>query len=386
MLFGGAPSSTRAATRAWQAGRWWTRRHTAAATAAVGVVAAMPLAGLGVVLLGGGRPPPMGWVADRLDIPAVMLQAYLAAAESASQWTAGCRLRWQILAGIGWTESRHAAGRSISPQGDVSPPIIGARLDGGGGTARVGDSDGGRLDGDTSFDRAVGPMQFIPSSWAIHGRDANTDGAANPHNAYDAAAGAVAHLCAGNAADLNDPAVLRRALYAYNHSLAYVEMVAARIAYYDTVGTASSLGGAVDGAALVGHPNLTLSDRAAADLLAGVVDPRVVGLLATLIERHRLAVSVFKTGHSKCVGGGDHPACNVSNHWYGRAADIWMVDGTPVSAHNPAAHTLVYGLVMMDPADPLKPSEVGSPFAAYDPLPTFFTDGDHQSHVHIGYS
>lgn len=373
-----------AATTAAHAAGWWARRHTAAAAAVGGLMASMPLAGLGVVLLGGGQPPPLGWVAGQLDIPPVMLHAYLAAAQSVEQWAPGCRVRWQILAGIGWAESRHAAGRDLTPQGDVHPPIIGVRLDGSGSSARVVDSDRGRLDGDAAFDRAVGPMQFLSSSWAIYGQDANHDGVANPHNAYDAAGAAVAHLCAA-ATNLDDPVGLRRALYAYNRSLAYVEMVAARIAYYDTAGVGGSLAGQVDATGLVGHPNLTLTERAAADLSSGLVDPRVVALLARLVERHQLAVSVFKTGHSKCVGGGDYPGCSVSNHFHGRAVDIWMVDGARVSAGNPAAHQLVYGLVMMDAGDPLKPAEVGSPFAAYDPLPVFFTDGDHLAHVHIGY-
>ena len=38
----------------------------------------------------------------------------------------------------------------------------------------------GRLDGDDTWDRAVGPMQFIPSTWAWSGRDGDGDGVAQP--------------------------------------------------------------------------------------------------------------------------------------------------------------------------------------------------------------
>lgn len=353
------------------------------------VVGALVVSGCGLLVLlvvvttaTMGSPPAVGGV---LGIGPIVFSAYLRAVALAGELAPGCQVRWQILAGVGWAESRHANGRHISPAGDVIPQIIGMALDGTNGTRRLADTDGGRWDHDPVWDRATGPMQFLPSSWELYGRDGNGDGVADPHNVYDAAAAAVVHLCGAGAVDLGDESVLRRALYAYNHSSAYVEAVVARIAFYDATPASAYWAGEVDGGSLASHPNLTLTDRAAADLTAGVVDPRVVGLLARLVERHQLAVSVFKTGHSKCVGGGDYAGCSVSNHFYGRAVDIWMVDGVRVSAANGAAHELVYELLAMGPGDPLRPQEVGSPFVAYDPLPIFFTDGDHLAHVHLGW-
>jgi len=59
------------------------------------------------------------------------------------------------------------------------------------------DTDGGMLDGDTTWDRAVGPFQFIPSTWARWKADGNADGVADPQNIEDAALAAGRYLCAG---------------------------------------------------------------------------------------------------------------------------------------------------------------------------------------------
>ena len=108
------------------------------------------------------------------------------------------------------------------PTGQVAPPILGIRLDGTTpGTATIADSDRGALDGDPLFDRAVGPFQFIPTSWALYGRDANRDGRADPHNVFDAAAAAAEHLCRAGW-EFADPDQAAAAVYGYNPSWSYV--------------------------------------------------------------------------------------------------------------------------------------------------------------------
>jgi hypothetical protein len=172
-------------------------------------------------------------------LPPVLAAAYTSAAARAAQVAPGCTgMRWPILAGIAQIESGQAAGRQISAAGDITPPIIGPRLDGsgaGGNTTAIRDTDGGSWDGDTAYDRAVGPFQFIPTSWRIYGLDGNDDGVADPHNAFDAALGAVVHLCGPRGAphDLTDPGQLRAALLGYNRSEAYVAEVSSWIARFD---------------------------------------------------------------------------------------------------------------------------------------------------------
>jgi len=204
------------------------------------------LGSTGVLVLagsGGAGPVPAG-IAAMAGIPAPLAAAYAAAAAAAGEIAPGCRgVRWPILAGIGQVESGQAAGRSVAADGMVSPPVVGPRLDGsgiGGNRTPIRDTDGGQWDGDTVYDRAVGVLQFLPSSWRIFGRDADGDGVSNPHDVDDNAAAAVAHLCGSQVRDLAVEDELRAALFGYNRSAAYVQDVMGWIATYDAIALSAS--------------------------------------------------------------------------------------------------------------------------------------------------
>ena len=107
--------------------------------------------------------------------------------------------------------------------GVSAPHIVGIALNGV-GTALIRDTDHGRLDGDKVYDRAVGPMQFIPSTWAIFGADGNGDHVADPFNLFDAAQAAANYLCAAGG-NLRTSAGQIQAVMSYNHSVAYLRMV-----------------------------------------------------------------------------------------------------------------------------------------------------------------
>ncbi|MFC3998876.1 NlpC/P60 family protein [Nocardiopsis sediminis] len=173
-------------------------------------------------------------------VPDVLLDAYVRAAGALGEAEPQCPgMRWQILAGIGKIESNLLAGHEITLNGDVDPPVIGLRLDGsgtGGNTTPVYDSDGGRWDGDTEFDRAVGPGQHLPATWKIYGTDGNGDGIADPHNAYDSAVSTARHLCLGagsDGADFTDRDQLSDAPFRYNRSQTYVDDVLIAIDTFD---------------------------------------------------------------------------------------------------------------------------------------------------------
>ncbi len=123
-----------------------------------------------------GRPADQlrVWAAQRapaLDIPATALEAYAYAARVAHVENPDCQLAWTTLAGIGMVESRNGTfrGATIAPNGDVTPPIRGVRLDGSNGNMRITDSGGGSPDGEPGFAQAMGPMQFIGDLAALWG-------------------------------------------------------------------------------------------------------------------------------------------------------------------------------------------------------------------------
>jgi hypothetical protein len=167
------------------------------------------------------------------DIPAASLDAYRTAAYVLQQSAPRCDLTWEVLAGIGRVESDHGryGGATVSEDGISYPPIYGVALDGTGDVAEIHDTDNGAMDGDPVWDRAVGPMQFLPSTWDIVGVDADDDGVANPHDIDDAALAAGVYLCAGGV-DLSDPEQLREALLRYNPSAEYAALVQAYIEAY----------------------------------------------------------------------------------------------------------------------------------------------------------
>jgi membrane-bound lytic murein transglycosylase B len=161
-----------------------------------------------------------------VNIDVIVLDAYLRAVRRMAAIEPTCGIRWWTLAAIGLIESNNARGRSMTLAGDVSPRIIGLQLDGTGGNAAIPDSDGGSLDEDTTWDRAVGPMQFIPTTWARWGSDANGDGLADPHNIYDAALSSARYLCAGRGASpLDTVPGFAAAAWSYNRSTSYVTSV-----------------------------------------------------------------------------------------------------------------------------------------------------------------
>jgi len=162
----------------------------------------------------------------RVSIPVTALQAYGYAELVVGSTTPACGLRWTTLAAIGLVESGHgsANGATLTPSGQALPPIIGLPLDGNGGRGLIRDTDAGQLDNDRTYDRAVGPMQFIPSTWRTAGVDADNDSIKDPHDIDDAALAAANYLCSG-ARDLATPSGWWSAILSYNDVRRYAQAV-----------------------------------------------------------------------------------------------------------------------------------------------------------------
>ena len=234
---------------------------------------------------------------------------------------------------------------------------------------------------------AGGPMQFLAATWQRYRIDADQDGTADRWNPADAIVSAANYLAASGATD--DP---EAALYAYNPSHTYVVAVLSWAEHYQQAFEESSdrpldlgaLPGLGDQAALaqavLSSPNIELRPEAEGDIRAGRVDPRLLAALLALAERFSLAgVGPFQTGHSYYVAGTNRP----SNHSFGRAVDIGTINGQLVSPANLASKQVALAAAAL-PA-PLRPDEIGSPFADLEPLPGLFSDAAHQDHLHLGY-
>ena len=178
-----------------------------------------------------------GGVVAGLGIPLAALDAYLRAEAALAFERPQCGIAWWMLAGIGRVESNHGryGGTQLIAHGDTAPRIVGIALDGAPGVAAIPDSDAGIWDGDKVWDRAVGPMQFIPGTWRRYQADGNADGISDPNNVYDAALGAGRYLCTA-AEHMGDDASLTRAYLSYNYSGAYAAQVLNFARTYQEIG------------------------------------------------------------------------------------------------------------------------------------------------------
>ncbi|WP_226437274.1 lytic transglycosylase domain-containing protein [Rhodococcus yananensis] len=169
-----------------------------------------------------------------LGIPGINYSAYLNAERILAEENPGCGMYWTLLAGIGRVESGHANGGQADDRGDLLEPVIGLPLNGSlPGQAVIYDTDGGALDGDAVYDRAVGPMQFIPTTWNQYAGDGNGDGVADPQNLYDSTLTTARYLCDGGR-DMRNLADTTKSILRYNQSMAYVTNVLAWSAAYST--------------------------------------------------------------------------------------------------------------------------------------------------------
>lgn len=187
-----------------------------------------------VTAAGPSRPADPAWL-DRTSaatgIPPRALAAYASAELEVASSDPSCGIGWNTLAGIGAIESGHGSygGSVLGPDGRTLPAIVGPALDGV-QFAAIRDTDDGAFDGDAVWDRAVGPLQFIPSTWQRWGADGNGDGHAEPGQLDDAALAAAHYLC--HAGPMTSAEPWRRAIHSYNHSEEYVDAVADRANSY----------------------------------------------------------------------------------------------------------------------------------------------------------
>ncbi|ORW86637.1 hypothetical protein AWB92_25025 [Mycobacterium sp. IEC1808] len=177
-------------------------------------------------------PPPMIVSAPgALGIPSVALAAYRSAEQKMAVAAPNCGVSWNLLAGIGRIESGHASGGAVDARGTAVVPIYGPALDGTlpGNEVILQSTAGNR----PTYARAMGPMQFLPGTWARYAVDGKGDGTADPQNLFDSTLAAARYLCSGGL-NLRDPSQVMSAILRYNNSMAYAQNVLGWAAAYAT--------------------------------------------------------------------------------------------------------------------------------------------------------
>jgi membrane-bound lytic murein transglycosylase B len=192
-----------------------------------------PKIGFHIAAATASAPPPTAVVNSpgALGIPAMALAAYRNAERLMAAADPGCGISWNLLAGIGRIESMHANGGATDARGTAVRPIYGPALDGTlpGNEVIVQSSGGGRV----TYARAIGPMQFLPGTWARYASDGDGDGVADPQNLYDATLAAARYLCSGGL-NLRDQSQVMAAILRYNNSMPYAQNVLGWAAAYAT--------------------------------------------------------------------------------------------------------------------------------------------------------
>jgi membrane-bound lytic murein transglycosylase B len=178
-------------------------------------------------------PPPSAVVNSpgTLRIPAMALSAYRNAERMMAAAYPACGISWNLLAGIGRIESMHANGGATDSRGTAVRPIYGPTLDGSlpGNEIIVQSRTADRV----MYARAMGPMQFLPGTWARYASDGDGDGKADVQNLFDSTLAAARYLCSGGL-NLRDQSHVMSAILRYNNSVAYARNVLGWAAAYAT--------------------------------------------------------------------------------------------------------------------------------------------------------
>jgi Transglycosylase SLT domain len=167
-----------------------------------------------------------------LGIPSMALRAYRNAERMMTMAQPTCGVSWNLLAGIGRIESMHANNGATDARGTAVRPIYGPALDGslpGNEVIVQSMAPGAR----PTYARAIGPMQFLPGTWARYASDGDGDGKADPQNVFDATLAAARYLCSGGL-NLRDQSQVLSSILRYNNSMPYARNVLGWAAAYAT--------------------------------------------------------------------------------------------------------------------------------------------------------
>jgi Transglycosylase SLT domain len=211
-------------------------------------------------------PAPIGvpnFVIDSFEIPPFLLPIYQSCGTEYG-------IPWQVLASINKIETAFGTNLNVSSAG------------------------------------AMGWMQFIPSTWAAYGVDANDDGSKDPYNPVDAICAAARYLrAAGGDQDI------RQAIFAYNHADWYVDEVMLGAQQYGKLPDAlvGSLTGLTEGAHFPVAADARYADdiNDAATLARSTTQRKAAGNAADVIESNaqRRSINIYSSLKAPVVAVND---------------------------------------------------------------------------------
>ena len=220
-------------------------------------------------------PAPIGvpnFVIDSFEIPPFLLPIYQSCGTEYG-------IPWQVLASINKIETAFGTNLNVSSAG------------------------------------AEGWMQFIPSTWAAYGVDANNDGRKDPYNPVDAICAAARYLrAAGGDKDI------RQAIFAYNHADWYVDEVLLGANQYGKLPDAlvGSLTGLTEGAHFPVAADARYADdiNDAAVLARSTTERRAAGNAADVItsDASRRSINVYSSLNAPVVAVNDGVIKKIGNN------------------------------------------------------------------------
>ena len=225
--------------------------------------------------------------------------------------------------------------------------------------------------------RAYGPLGLDATEWDRYAVDADEDGRIRRADPADSAA-TLARL-------IWSRGDLRAGVFSHNQASWYVEEVmeeADRMqGSCEVTSTTWPIALPKASGNTINWDNLILTNSLQmGDLRSGVIDPRVVDLIATITQEHTLTISSLRSDHSMLTASG-----NVSNHYYGRALDIAAVDGVPCTDVSPSGPCAVLGRTLTLLAPEARPTELIYCFDLDGAGPAF-AQADHCDHIHAGFN
>ena len=175
--------------------------------------------------------------------------------------------------------------------------------------------------------RTRGPLGIDEANWDSFAVDGDGDGKVQRQSPGDSAATLGRMVWASGG--------LRAGLFQHNHASWYVEEVLDEAAPLTGKCRVRNVSYSIALPGPTGVPinweNVELSNSLEAwDLQQGMIDPRVMTLIAAISQNHQITISSLRSDHSMYTASG-----NVSNHFYGRAVDIAAIDGVPCTVGHP---------------------------------------------------